>query len=69
MRKPFQASELFETMTKHLGVCYTYAESNHQEESEKFLLNQLDSKALSVLSDDLFRTYARIISREGFLSC
>jgi ammonium transporter, Amt family len=53
MRKPFQATELFETVTKHLGVCYTYAESNHQEKSEKFLLKQLDSNALSVLSDEL----------------
>ncbi len=53
MGKPFQATELFEIMTKHLGVCYTYAESNHQEKSEKFLLKQLDSKALSVLSDEL----------------
>lgn len=27
MAKPFPTQELFSLMTKHLGVCYTYAEA------------------------------------------
>ena len=32
IRQPFSADELFSLMTKHLGVCYTYAESANRKD-------------------------------------
>ena len=52
MRKPFQAEELLAMMTKHLGVCYTYAETNSittkelRSEAIPLSLSQLNSDSL-----------------------
>ncbi|MCC0175971.1 response regulator [Waterburya agarophytonicola K14] len=54
MRKPFQADELFSLMTKHLGVCYTYAEAFNSTESSASLL-QLDNDSLAMISDELLQ--------------
>ena len=50
MRKPFQ-NELFSLMTKHLSVCYTYAEALNSHELE--LDSQLDRSSFASLSDEL----------------
>ncbi|MGL4883400.1 MAG: ATP-binding response regulator, partial [Waterburya sp.] len=52
LRKPFQAEELFSLMTKHLGVCYTYAETISPTNSE-VRLSQLDSNSFATLSEEL----------------
>jgi ammonium transporter, Amt family len=52
LRKPFQSEELFSLMTKHLGVCYTYAETISPTKSE-LSLSQLDSNSFDSLSDEL----------------
>jgi len=52
LRKPFYAQELFSMMTKHLGMCYTYAESGEFTES-KNLQVQLDADSLENLSTEI----------------
>jgi len=52
MRKPFQVNELFSLMTKHLGVCYTYAETITAPELPTIQL-QLDSSSFATLSHEL----------------
>ena len=51
MQKPFQTQELFALMTKHLGVCYTYAESQPTALSSS--IPQLNDSSFANLSDDL----------------
>lgn len=52
LRKPFQVDHLFSLMTKHLGVCYTYAKAISTPESEP-QLSQLDINSFSTLSNEL----------------
>ncbi|BAZ43829.1 ammonium transporter [Chondrocystis sp. NIES-4102] len=52
LRKPFLAEELFSLMTKHLGVCYTYAEEVSPTNSEN-TLSQLDRNSFAAISDEL----------------
>ena len=54
MRKPFQAEELLAMMTKHLGVCYTYAETDSIITKE--LRQEAMSLGLSPLNADSFDT-------------
>ena len=54
MRKPFKADELLLLMTKHLGVCYTYAETVSPSEPEA-LLPPLERDSFVALSDELLR--------------
>jgi ammonium transporter, Amt family len=49
--KPFKIDELLTMMTKHLGVCYTYAEEKASEKPLSLLT--LDHDAFANLSDDL----------------
>ncbi len=51
MSKPFKIDELLTMMTKHLGVCYTYAEEKAVEEPLSLLT--LDRDAFANLSDEL----------------
>ena len=51
MRKPFKADELFSMMTKHLGVCYTYAEVTDSPKQDSLL--PLDDSSFSSISDKL----------------
>lgn len=50
IRKPFKADELFSLMTKHLGVCYTYAEVAVSQET---LLLPLDDNSFASISEEL----------------
>lgn len=54
LRKPFQVNDLFCLMTKHLGVCYTYAEANSPTVPPALVL-QLDSSSFAAISDDLVK--------------
>lgn len=40
-------------MTKHLGVCYTYAELDNPTEEPSVLLSPLDNDSFASLSDEL----------------
>ena len=59
MRKPFQAEKLLAMMTKHLGVCYTYAETNSiitkelRQEAMSLGLSQLNANSFDTLSAEL----------------
>ena len=52
MRKPFGANELFSLMTKHLGVCYTYA-GTVDTTARTTSQSQLDSDSFAGLSNEL----------------
>lgn len=56
VRKPFREADIFDTMSKHLGVRYIYDESSewetsHQQEAE--MQNALTSKGVAALPLDL----------------
>ncbi len=59
MHKPFQAEELLVMMTKHLGVCYTYAQTDSittkelRSEAMPLSLSQLNSNSFDTLSAEL----------------
>lgn len=52
MRKPFETDELLTMMTKHLGVCYTYAEERAADEPELPLL-ALEHNDLATIPSEL----------------
>ncbi|MEM8675247.1 MAG: ammonium transporter [Cyanobacteria bacterium P01_G01_bin.67] len=54
IRKPFEVDELLLVMTKHLGVCYTYAEACPAINQEP-LLSPLDNSSFAFISDELLR--------------
>lgn len=54
VRKPFIAEELLLLMTKHLGVCYTYAEAMPSTEPET-LFSTLDHDSFDAISDELLQ--------------
>lgn len=58
--QPFPANELFLTMTKHLGLCYTCAEaastvSSTSDYSDQDLLLPLDDSSFANLPDEILR--------------
>ena len=62
VRKPFKVNELFMVMTKHLGLCYTCAETLSPKpassipaiaSSESAAISSLDSSSFANISDDL----------------
>ena len=59
MRKPFNVDELLSMMAKHLGVCYTCAETNVKAASTP--LPTLDVGAFEELSDELLRSLQQSI--------
>ena len=52
MRKPFKTDELLMMMTKHLGLCYTYAEENTVSSADLPLV-ALDDDAFAAISNEL----------------
>lgn len=52
LRKPFLAEELFSLMTKHLGVCYTYAQEVDFTNSDSSV-SQLNRNSFATVSDEL----------------
>jgi ammonium transporter, Amt family len=59
LRKPFKTDELLLMMTKHLGVCYTYAE-DHAVQSLLSPLNLTD-QAFEEISEELLRSLKQSI--------
>ncbi|MGL5834787.1 MAG: ammonium transporter [Waterburya sp.] len=59
LRKPFKLDELLLMMTKHLGVCYTYAEDN----AVQSLLSSLNltDQAFEEISEELLRSLKQSI--------
>lgn len=53
LRKPFKTDELLLMMTKHLGVCYTYAEDAEDNTAESLLLLSLNDHAFEEISHEL----------------
>lgn len=54
IRKPFQVDELLQIMTKHLGVCYTYAEACPVKEVEPSIAS-LDHNSFASISQELLQ--------------
>ncbi|NJL52560.1 MAG: hypothetical protein HC930_10680 [Hydrococcus sp. SU_1_0] len=57
--KPFKTDELLLMMTKHLGVCYTYAEGNIAESLLSPLA--LNNQAFEEISQELLRSLQQSI--------
>ena len=70
VRKPFKVNELFTVMTKHLGLCYTCAETLSPKpafsipaiaSSEPSAKSPLDSSSFANISDDLILQLQKFI--------
>ena len=61
MCKPFKTEEIFDMLTKHLGVEYVYAKSTEQQQSSNDVLPQLDSQTLTEISEDLLSALEKSI--------